>query len=107
MSTWIVAFTIWLFPKSQKVFDLVNQKILINKFMAYGVTDSALDLLSSYLTYRKQKCQVNGISSQLRKIHHGVPQESILGPILLVYIKMIYLTVWNMPHLGFLQTTRA
>ena len=54
--------------------------------MAYGITDSALDLLSSYLTYRKQKCQVNGISSQLRKIHHGVPQESILGLILLIYI---------------------
>ena len=70
----------------KKVFDIVNQEILINKFMAYGITDSALDLLSSYLTYRKQKCQANGISSQLRKIHHGVPQESILGPILLIYI---------------------
>ena len=66
----------------KKVFDIVNQEILINKFMAYGITDSALDLLSSYLTYRKQKCQLNGIFSQLRKLHHGVPQESILGPIL-------------------------
>lgn len=39
--------------------------------MAYGITDSALDLLSSYLIDRKKKWQVNGIPSQLRKIHYG------------------------------------
>lgn len=48
--------------------------------------NSAHDLLSSYLTDRKQKCQVNGIYSQLRKMHRGVPQGSILGPLILIYI---------------------
>lgn len=75
-----------VFLDLKKVFDIVNHEILLNKFVAYGITDSALDLLSSYLTDRKQKCQVNGISSQLRKIHRAVPQESILGPLLLIYI---------------------
>ena len=70
----------------KKAFDTVNHEILLNKFMTYGITDSALDLLSSYLTDRKQKCQVNGTSSQLRKIHRGVPQGSILGHLLLIYI---------------------
>ena len=75
-----------VFLDLKKVFDIVNHEILLNKFVAYGITDSALDLLSSYLTDRKQKCQLNGISSQLRKIHRAVPQESILGPLLLIYI---------------------
>lgn len=52
--------------------------------MAYGITDSALDLLSSYLIDRKKKWQVNGIPSQLRKIHYGFPQGSILGSLLLL-----------------------
>lgn len=75
----------------KKAFDTMNHEIFLNKFMTYGITDSALDLLSSYLTDRKQKCQVNGISSQLRKIHRGVRQGSILGPLLLIYIN-------DLPH---------
>ena len=62
-----------VFLDLKTVFDIVNHEILLNKFMAYGIIDSALDLLNSYLTDRKQKCQVNGIPSQLMKIHRAVP----------------------------------
>jgi len=67
--------------------EILKKKKKERKLKACGITDSALDLLSSYITDRKQKCRVNGISSQLRKLHRGVPQWWILGPLLfLIYI---------------------
>lgn len=76
-----------VFLDLKKAFDTVDHQILVNKLEAYGVTDSAVKLLCSYLTTRKQKCQVNDILSSSRQICCGVPQGSILGPLLfLVYI---------------------
>ena len=57
MSTLIVAFTIVIVLLDlKKEFDTVNHELLLKKFMAYGITDNAIDLLSSYLTDLKQKC---------------------------------------------------
>ena len=88
MSTLIVAFTIMIVSLDlKKEFDTVNHELLLKKFTTYGITDNAIDLLSSFLTDLKQKCHVNGTSSQVRKTHCGVPQGSILGPLLyLIYI---------------------
>ena len=70
-----------------KAFDRVWHEGLLFKLRQYGIVDPLLSWLKSYLTDRKQQVVVNGQCSPLLRIHAGVPQGSILGPLLfLVYI---------------------
>ena len=71
-------------------FDTVNHKILIEKLNYYGVQGKTLSLFESYLSNRTQVVEVNGKTSEKGLIKHGVPQGSILGPLLfLLYINDI------------------
>ena len=71
----------------KKAFDTVDHQILLNKLELYGIKGQALTLLKSYLTNRNQKCQIKNSFSSERLIKCGVPQGSILGPLLfLLYI---------------------
>ena len=65
-----------------KAFDSLSHDILLNKLTYYGVKNSANDLLRSYLSNRKQYVQIDDISSSIISINTGVPQGSILGPLL-------------------------
>ena len=79
-----------IFLDFAKAFDTVNHKILIEKLKYYGVTGSTLNLFESYLSNRTQVVEVNGKMSDEGIIKHGVPQGSILGPLLfLLYINDI------------------
>ena len=70
-----------------KAFDTVNHKILIQKLSLYGTNDNSLNWFKSYLNNRTQKCNFNGHLSNLRLLSCGVPQVTILGPLLfLIYI---------------------
>lgn len=70
-----------------KAFDTVDHDILIHKLSLYGVCDSSLNWFKSYITNRVQRCIVNGHLSEQRSLKCGVPQGSILGPLLfLIYI---------------------
>ncbi|KAJ8723159.1 hypothetical protein PYW08_003071 [Mythimna loreyi] len=76
-----------IFCDLSKAFDCVNHKTLIRKLHHYGIRNSSLDLLTSYLSDRIQRVDINGQRSHGSVITMGVPQGSILGPFLfLVYI---------------------
>ena len=65
-----------------KAFDVIDHKLLIAKLAAYGFSKESLRLILSYLTSRKQRVKLNQFFSEWYEILSGVPQGSILGPIL-------------------------
>ena len=65
-----------------KVFDCLSQELLIAKLHAYGFNLPALELIQSYLSNRKQRTNINATYSSWEEISFGVPQGSILGPLL-------------------------
>ena len=70
-----------------KAFDSVDHNVLLRKLEICGIRGRVNDWFRSYLTGRSQYVSINGINSNLSAISFGVPQGSILGPILfLIYI---------------------
>ena len=74
----------------QKAFDTVDHDILLYKLSNYGVRGHVLDWFRSYLTDRQQFVSIRNVHSNAGKLCCGVPQGSVLGPLLfLVYINDI------------------
>ena len=80
-------FTIGVFCDLQKAFDTCSHKILLKKLERIGIRQNELSWFESYLNDRKQFVSIDGQNSESQIIGKGVPQGSILGPILfLIYI---------------------
>ena len=75
-----------IFLDIKKAFDSVNHDILLQKMKAYGISGPELEFFNSYLRNRVQYCNFNGCTSDFRKTSCGVPQGSILGPLLFLII---------------------
>ena len=70
-----------------KAFDTIDHTILIDKLKYYGVHEINLKLFSSYLENRKQHTEIDNVKSNTSLITTGIPQGSILGPLLfIIYI---------------------
>ena len=67
-----------------KAFDKVDHQILLQKLHAYGIRGKLLTWLNAYLTNRWQSVVINGTHSQPAKVISGVPQGTVLGPILFI-----------------------
>ena len=76
-----------IFLDFRKTFDTVDHEISLQKLHCLGIHGNVYALMASYLTERKQFVNVNSEKSNLQLVKRGVPQGSILGPLLfLVYI---------------------
>ena len=76
-----------IFHDLSKAFDTLNYKILLRKLKYYGLGNVAYNLIENYLTNRQQFVKLGNVKSKLISMLIGVPQGSILGPLLFsIYI---------------------
>ena len=65
-----------------KAFDSLRHDILLDKLTHYGITSTANKFMKSYLCNRKQFVQIEDIASKMRPVTTGVPQGSVIDPLL-------------------------
>ena len=73
-----------LFIDFKKAFDMIDQSLLLYKLPNYGVGNNVLKLLANYFSDRFQMTIINRIESRFVKMKLGVPQSSVLGPLLFI-----------------------
>ena len=75
-------FTGVLFVDFAKAFDVIDHDLLLRKLTLYGLSNDTLHLISSFLSNREQLVCINTIKSDFLPVKYGIPQGSVLGPLL-------------------------